>query len=329
MEKFMFYLFIAVLLLIIAVVAHFIRAKALKVKVVEEKPSRQNRGYDDFETASPSFAFGAGIAGIVRAVAIGLFVALTAFCSIHQVRYGNVGIVRSFGALVGQTTDGLVTTWPWQDLERATVQIQGHKFESLNSFSSETQDVFVAATLNIRISPEHIQRLYRTVGPDYFDILVAPRVRQAFKDETVKYTSVQIAPHREAIRRSVRERLTLELRANSIIVEDLLIDDIKFSDRFQQSIEAKQAETQLALQAQAGIARARNLALQAIERERGVGEAALARAQKEAEANRVVNSSITPELIQYRMVDKLAPNVQVMMIPSGANIIVPSPATRR
>ena len=38
-------------------------------------------------------------------------------------------------------------------------------------------------------------------------VLIEPRVAQNFKDETVKYKSVDIAPNREKIRQAVRQRL--------------------------------------------------------------------------------------------------------------------------
>ena len=80
-------------------------------------------------------------------------------------------------------------------------------FDKLSAFSEESQDVFVRASLNVRVSPQTIQELYRTVGPNFFNVLVESRVIQNFKDETVKYKSVEIAPNRENIRKAVRERL--------------------------------------------------------------------------------------------------------------------------
>src|SRR3990167_8106775 len=176
-----------------------------------------------------------------------LVVLVTILSMFHQVPAGHVGIVYTFGGITGQRGDGLQWVAPWQDLHNASVQVQGHKFPKLASFSSETQDVYVDATINVQVSPQQIQELYRDVGPNYFDILVRPRVLQAFKDETVKYSSVNIAPNREAIRKTVRERLTKELSVHSISVQDLLVDNISFSSKFQNAIEEKQSQSQLAL----------------------------------------------------------------------------------
>ena len=259
------------------------------------------------------------IAGVVLLV-------ITFLSMVHQVPAGNVGIVYSFGSIVNQTAEGLQFIAPWQTLTAASVQVQGHKFDKLDSFSSETQDVFVASTVNVRVSPENIQALYRDVGPNYFDVLVRPRVLQDFKDETVKYRSVDIAPHREDIRRSVRERLTNELKAHSIIVEDLLLDNISFTPAFQNAIEEKQRQSQLALAEREKVGSEKAKADQKIEEARGRAESILIEATKQAEANRKLAESITPAYVQYLFASRLAPNVNVMMVPSGQQFIFPSDA---
>ncbi|MBV9996983.1 MAG: prohibitin family protein [Caulobacteraceae bacterium] len=279
--------------------------------------SRQGEATGSF-AAIPTVALAAQVAiGIV-------FIVVTFFAMFKQVPTGNVGVVYSFNRIVGQTADGAQFVLPWQALKPATIQVQGHKFDEqqLSSFSKESQLVNVAATLNISVSPTHIQQLYRTVGPDYFNILVAPRVRQAFKDETVKYEAVDIAPHREEIRQAVRERLVHELSADSIDVRDLLIDDIAFTEAFQNSIEAKQVRTQKALEEQAGIEVAKAQAQQAVETARGEGQAALARAEAQAQANRELAASLTPLLVRQNTVDKLAGNARVVVVPSGQSLIL-------
>ncbi len=142
----------------------------------------------------------------------------TVAASIHQVPAGHAGVVREFGAIVAQTDDGFQFIPPWRNLENADTRVQTWAFtndpsdipagaklagEGLGSFSEETQDVFISITLNIEVSPGDIQELYRNVGADYFDKLVPTRVRQLFKNETVKFKAVDIAPNREQIRTAV------------------------------------------------------------------------------------------------------------------------------
>lgn len=247
---------------------------------------------------------------------------LTVYYMPYSVPAGHVGLVYSFGAITDQRDEGLQWVAPWKEIKFASIQVQGQKFPKLSAFSEETQDVFVDATINIQVSPKQIQILYREVGPNYFDTLVRPRVLQAFKDETVKYKAVDIAPNRQTIRKIVRERLTEELKTYSITVEDLLMDNISFSSKFQLAIEEKQANTQYALAQRALVESEKAKADQAIETARGTAEAILINAKKQAEANRELAASITPAYIQYLFATKLAPNVNVMMVPSDQKFIM-------
>lgn len=252
----------------------------------------------------------------------------TLFASVHQVPAGHIGVVYEFGGIKGQIGEGLQFVAPWRDVLLANIQVQRRVFDKLNAFSEESQDVFVRASLNVRVSPQTIQQLYRTVGPNFFNVLVESRVIQNFKDETVKYKSVEIAPNRENIRKAVRERLEKELSPFSIEVVDLLLDNIDFNPEFKKAIEDKQIATQRALEEQQKIEGEKHKAQQAIERAKGEGSAILFRAEKEAEANRKLAASLTPELVRYAMVQKLSDKIQVMMLPSGQNFILDSDILR-
>src|SRR3990167_3672959 len=122
------------------------------------------------------------------------------------VRAGSVGILYRFGKIVGQVDEGFNFIAPWIFVTHANIKVQRQVLEKLDSFSAESQDVFVRASLNFQVSPQAIQNLYRTVGPDYYHVLIEPRVSQNFNDETVRYKSVDIAPNREQIRQAVRIR---------------------------------------------------------------------------------------------------------------------------
>ena len=189
---------------------------------------------------------GGNVILILTVVVFMLIVGLsTVSRSIHQVPAEHSGIVYTFGDITNQTSAGLQLIWPWQELESADTRIQTWMFTDdesrveqvdgaklaghvLSSFTEETQDVFIDATLNIEVDPGEIQELYRNVGDDYFGKLVPTRVRQLFKNETVKYRAVEIAPNRETIRADVEALLTEALEPYSIKVKALLIDDISF-----------------------------------------------------------------------------------------------------
>jgi len=243
------------------------------------------------------------------------------------VRAGEVGVIYSFGSIIGQVEEGFHLIAPWQFVTHTNIRVQRAVLDRLQSFSQETQDVFVRASLNFQVSPKAVQNLFRTVGPDYYNVLIEPRVAQNFKDETVKYRSVDIAPNRENIRQAVRAKLEKELSPYSIHIVDLLLDNVDFSQEFKRSIENKQIATQKALEEEQLVAEERFKAQQRVEAEKGEGEAKLARAEKEALANQKLAASLTPLLVQQSMIDKLSAKIQLMVVPQGQNFLMQLPAS--
>ena len=286
---------------------------------------------------------------IVQFAAIGvgvLWIGLhTLVNTVVQVPAGHVGIVFTFKDITGQVPAGIHAIPPWQEVQDADTRVQRVRFGTENTqdaaaagpgdlerantlvaFSSETQDVFIQATLNFRVDERDIQTLFTTVGSDYFNKLVRPRVLQIFKDTTVKFAAADIAPSRELIREEVRRRLSEELAPRSIEVDDLLIDDIDFQPAFKAAIEQKQVATQDAQREEERIRQRAAEAEQARQVAQGRADSIAIEAEGQARANRSLSESITDKLIQFQAVQRLAPNVQVALIPSGQGIIL-DPAT--
>ena len=192
----------------------------------------------------------------------------------------------------------------------------------LDSFSSETQNVYIDAIVNIEVSPTEVQDLYRRVGPDYVSKLIPGRVAQIFKDETVNYNAVNLAPSREQIRHNVEIALRAEMQPYSIDVVALLVENIYFDPEFDAAILAKQVASQEAQRQQQLVASSEAQARQVAAAAEGAANALRIEAQGQADANRLITESITPLLIQWQAVQKLADNIQIALIPSGQGIII-------
>lgn len=290
-------------------------------KTVDGHPRDGRRG----DEIASRFSRAASL-GIAIPVFVVLAALVSAFFMVHQVPAGHVGVVYTFGSITGQTSDGLVVTAPWQELRNADVRVQSAQFADLGAASSETQDLFFTVTLNYSVSPNAVQDLYRNVGPRYFDVLVAARINQYFKDETVQYNAIDVTRQRDEIRAAVEQRLTDDLRPYSITVVALLIDDVEYSPEFNASIEQKQVATQEALRAQEVVKQREFEAQQLVAQANGKAEAAVIEARGQADANNLLNASLTDRIIQYEAVRSLSDNVQIALIPSGQGIII-DPAT--
>ena len=285
--------------------------------------------------AKRRIAMGLGMAPIAI---LAIFVFFTIARSIKVVDTGDVAVVYQFGDIVGQRSSGLQFIAPWQNTRVQNVQVQRFSNTDERSapyevFSRETQDVFVRITLNYSVNPKDVQRLFREIGPNWFDRLVEARVENFLKDEAVKYTAVDIAPNRETIRIAVRDRLATELSPFSITVQDFLINNIDFTPAFKDAIQLKQIAQQQAEAAKNVVESKKAEAQQAIEKARGEAEAAKIsaggqaeairlRAEGQAAANKLLSESLTDRIIQYEAIQKISPNINVALLPAGQGLII-------
>lgn len=251
-----------------------------------------------------------------------VFAVVTGFFSMARVDTGHVGIVRQFGRIEGQVNPGVSFIAPWKTMDSINVQVQKKTFDDLAAFSQETQNVSIKTTINYSISKSAVQGLISKVGTDWFDRLVPNNLNQSFKDETVKFAAVDIAPNREAIRSSVLADMRKRLAKYSINIVDINVDNIRFSPQFEQAIEAKQEATQAALRAKAQVQQAQFEAQSVVAAAQGEADANVTRANGQAKANRELDASLSPNVLQYIAIQKLAGNVKIALLPSGSGSLI-------
>jgi regulator of protease activity HflC (stomatin/prohibitin superfamily) len=277
-------------------------------------------------TVVPLWFFGVGASVLL------LFWAATSIQrSVHQIDTGHIGLVYTFGKITNQRPAGWAFTAPWQSIQQANIQTQSVKPETdcpvarqcLSAASKQSQNVFISTVLNFHVDPVNIQQLYTNIGPDYVEKVVQPRVSQVLKEETAKYDqAADVLPHREDIRQAVTKRLTEELSARGIAVEDFLLTNIGFDKEFEAAITSKAVAEQNALAEQNKVAIEAAKAEQA--KQQGIAKANALReeANGQAAANVAINASLTPLLVQFQALQKLGPDLKIAVIPSGQGLII-------
>jgi regulator of protease activity HflC (stomatin/prohibitin superfamily) len=122
------------------------------------------------------------------------------------------------------------------------------------------------------------------------------------------------------IEKMIRERFEKE----GLLLLAFDIRNVNFTDDYATSIEQKQIAQQQAEQMQFTLQREEQEAQRKRIEAEGVKTSAILRAQGEAEALRLVNEQIgtNDNLLVYRYIEKLAPNISVMLLPSGSPFLV-------
>lgn len=206
---------------------------------------------------------------------------------------GERGVVLNFGAVQPIVLgEGIHFRVPiMQRVIKVDVRI--HKSQTdAESVSKDLQDTKSTIAVNYHILPDKSNQVFQSIGIEYKERIIDPAVQEVVKAITAKYTAVELITQREKIREEIKELLKTRLLAYNIVVDDFSIVNFKFSQQFEQAIEAKQTAEQLAFKAQRDLERIKIEADQKI-----------ASAKAEAESLRLQKENVTPQLIKLRQIE--------------------------
>lgn len=206
---------------------------------------------------------------------------------------GERGVVLNFGAVQPVVLgEGIHFRIPiMQRVIKVDVRI--HKSQTdAESVSKDLQDTKSTIAVNYHILPDKSNQVFQSIGIEYKERIIDPAVQEVVKAITAKYTAVELITQREKIREEIKELLKTRLLAYNIVVDDFSIVNFKFSQQFEQAIEAKQTAEQLAFKAQRDLERIKIEADQKI-----------ASAKAEAESLRLQKENVTPQLIKLRQIE--------------------------
>ncbi|MFC1991751.1 prohibitin family protein [Chloroflexota bacterium] len=283
-------------------------------KAIEGEPNPQLVG---------NFASIIGIVIIAASLVLGSFTTIPA---------GSRGIVIRFSAVTGSILEeGLRTKLPFLD-SVVLMSVQTQKYETgAASASRDLQDVNTTIALNWRLDPSMAAEVYRTLGLEFIERIAAPAVQETIKQVTAKYIAEDLILKRETVKNEIQENLSNRLLERGIITETVSITEFRFSSTFVAAIEAKVAAEQAVWEARNKLERVKVEAEQAQAAAKGEADARIARATGEAEyirvvtdaqvaANNAIAESLTPEVLQYILLDRLGEDIKVMVIPSGQGL---------
>ncbi len=163
---------------------------------------------------------------------------------------GHTGILTTFGKVEDTTLEaGLHFKLPIQEVVVMDNRTQKSVVE-LSCFSSDIQEVTVKYSINYQIQKTDAQNIYKTIGVNYYDVVMQPRIEVAVRSVIAKYTAETLIENRDTLSSQITNILLDELAAYNIDVVNTAIEDMDFSDVFTQAVEAKQVAQQEKLKAE-------------------------------------------------------------------------------
>jgi regulator of protease activity HflC (stomatin/prohibitin superfamily) len=163
---------------------------------------------------------------------------------------GHTGILTTFGRVEDTTLEaGLHFKLPVQEVVVMDNRTQKSVVD-LSCFSSDIQEVSVRYSINYQIQKSDAQNIYKTIGEDYYNVVMQPRIEVAVRSVIAKYTAETLIENRETLSSQITDILLNELSVYNIDVVNTAIEDMDFSDVFTQAVEAKQVAQQEKLKAE-------------------------------------------------------------------------------
>lgn len=263
-------------------------------------------------------------------IAIGLVIG-----SFAIIQAGDEGVVLRFGKVQSTMDSGLNFKMPFID-NVVTLSVKTQKFtDDATAASRDLQDVTASVALNYKLDPARVGEIYRTIGKDYINVIAHPVIQETVKEITAQYDAEDMILKRPEVKGKIETAIASRLEPRGIIAESINITNFAFSAEFTKSIEAKVAAYQRVLEARNKLEQIKVEAEQAQQRAMGEANALIANAEGQARsikivteaqfnANKQIADSLNRDVLQYIMLDRLGKNVQVIVVPQGADFVIPS-----
>lgn len=228
-----------------------------------------------------------------------------------------------------------------QTYTMSSVEIEGVQRgdDSIQVRTKDGQQVYVDASVIYAVDPAKAIDLYRTWRNGYESGLVRPVARGVIRDVASQYGVEEIvSTKRSEMEQLITQELQRVFERNNLVLQDFVLRNIRFSEEYAAAVEQKQIAEQQAQQARFVVEQKKQEAEQArqiaqgqadaaVIAAKGQAEARIIQAQAEAEALRLIAKALeeNPNLLTYQYITKIAPGIQVMLLPSDNPFLLPLP----
>ena len=200
---------------------------------------------------------------------------------------------------------------PWNTLHVYDVR-ETSIDEEMDVLDKNGLSINMDVTLRFHPTYSRIGYLHESFGTGYINSLVIPEVRSAVRQVTGRFSAEEIySTKRSEVEAMIKQETAQTLKENNCEMRALLIRSINLPDQIRGAIEIKLKEEQEALAYQFKL-----------DKEKSEAERKRIAAEGEAIANKIINNSLTPELLKMRGIEATlelskSPNSKVVVIGSG------------
>lgn len=252
---------------------------------------------------------------VKRNLAIAFSLAIVAIILItgcSQVNPGQQGVRVTLGKASDEVLgQGAYPVFPFvTHLRKISTQIQRSDVDG-SAASRDMQEVVMKVAVNWQIHPDSVFRVVNEFGDEdqLLERVIVPAVNEVLKQATAKKPVEEVLVKRQELKTEIDQELATRLKKYGVEVKDVNIVNIHFSAEFTKSIEQKQIAEQEAKRAEYIAQKANKEA-----------DAAINKARGDAEAQKLLKATITPEVLKLRAIEKWNGDLPKVV---GGNGVIP------
>ncbi|PTA69817.1 prohibitin family protein [Deinococcus arcticus] len=257
--------------------------------------------------------------------------------SVKIIPAGYVGVVFSAlsGVKSGVLQEGIHFLVPFVDrvnlydarLQEVTLAhtVSDGDEGAIRARSKEGLDITADVTVQFRIDRNKAAILHKELGRNYLQTVIRPQVRSKVRDSIGQFSAADIiSTERRAVEASITGALRQVFERNNLVLDSVLLRELRIPDSIAKAIEQKQAAEQQVAVERNRLQQANISAQRAVVEAEGAAKASVAKARGEAEALSLRGRALreNPQLIQLTVAEKLAPGIQTVMLPSDGNFLL-------
>jgi regulator of protease activity HflC (stomatin/prohibitin superfamily) len=226
---------------------------------------------------------------------------------------GQAGVKADFGKITEQS---LGTGWHLYLPVVSWIEVWNIKTPELKEQANVPSSEGLISQLDVsviyNVPKDKAVLVRKTIGPYYRETIMEPYIREAIRNVVSGYQVKALFSDegRQKIGESILTFLKAKLEPRGILVQDVLLRDVRLPPSFAQSIETKLRAEQESLQKEFELIKAKKDA-----------EIEVARAEGVAKSNVIIAQSISENYLRYRWIEGLQTNqMMVIYVPTEANL---------
>ena len=257
----------------------------------------------------PLFKFNKMWIFILGGVLLALILSRSLFITIDSGK-GGVLFKPFMGGIDTKTLygEGFHMIAPWNDMFIYDVRIN-EEFEKMDVLSKNGLNIEVEMSYRFSVNPKEIGALHQNIGPDYIARIIKPEMRSATREVIGQYLPEELySTKRENIQDEIFTKTKNAIAPKHIVLDAVLIRSVQLPEKLKNAIEQKLEEEQLAFQYEFKL-----------DRERKEAERRIIEAQAKADANQILNASLTDKILKDKGIEATlelakSPNSKVVII---------------